>query len=155
MASNTNSSTEVKRVGKFGLVGVVNTLIDFIIYNSELKYFRITPELAKVVSSTAAMIFSFFANKTAVFENKDKAVGGQALKFLVVTGINLYVIQVAVIHVIKGSFLVSLADRVALSLHLTGVFSPDFMAKNVPFFSAILIGLVWNYFWYKRVVFKS
>lgn len=148
-------ASEIKRVGKFGLVGVINTLIDFIVYNTELKYLAIGKELAKAISATLAMIFSFFANKSAVFQDKQKAVGLQAVKFFAITAVNIYIIQLAVIYVVKKSFLIPLADSTAKLLHLAAIFTPDFMSKNVPFFSAILIGLVWNYLMYKKVVFKK
>ncbi len=150
--------SEASRVGRFGLVGVMNTAIDVTIYNI-VSSGRIGLSLvqATYVSSTVAMIFSFFANRGFVFKSRDKAQGKQAVFFFVVTAVSVWVLQPLIIHLLTQTWLtplnlgVKLADALTITKHL----SADFLRKNGAKAAAILVGLVWNYTLYKKVVFKK
>jgi len=53
---------------RFGLVGVVNTVVDFIVLNVLVSVVGIAIVPANIVSTTVAMLTSFTLNKKAVFQ---------------------------------------------------------------------------------------
>lgn len=73
---------------KFGIVGVVNTLIDFSIYIGLTRFFKFwqTNYLwANVVTMIVAATSSFFCNKHWTFQDKNGGVKKQYLKFILVS----------------------------------------------------------------------
>lgn len=149
--------SETKQVGKFGLVGIINTLLDFALFNLFIIYFGFGRIPANVISTTAAMTFSFFANKSFVFGNRSRRVWVQAALFLVITAFGLYVIQNAVIYTLTElwHYPLSLAYDVVTFLGLDRIFSETFVVNNGAKVIATLFSMTWNYIMYKKVVFKS
>jgi len=148
------SRTEIKRLGKFGIVGALNTLIDFTLYNLLSGAGGLTLIQANICSTTIAMVFSFAANKHVVFERKGGRLWRQALIFLVVTAFGLYVLQTLIIHVLTEVWTnpVTLAVWIAHSVGFRG--HDQFVIKNTAKLVATFVTLIWNYFAYKKVVFK-
>lgn len=153
---NQDSKQEVERVGRFGLVGILNTLIDLTILNILRFKFGWPIISANIVSTSCAMTFSFFANRKLVFGSKQRSVLLQALIFLAVTGFGLYVLQNAVIKLLTDIWKapVEWGLIVAGWLRLTDLLSSDFIAVNGVKAAAILVSMTWNYTMYKKVVFK-
>src|SRR5580704_1429604 len=87
------SRNELKRVGKFGVVGLINTVIDFTLYNILSSTTFLSLVESNIVSTTVAMVFSFFANRNVVFKAKDGSIKQQTIRFLLVTGFGIYVLQ--------------------------------------------------------------
>lgn len=153
--SHTN---EIKRVGKFGAVGLINTAIDLVLYNL-LSSSAVGLSLigANLISTTAAMIFSFFANQRFVFKPVHQSLGRQALTFFPITAFGLYVLQTGVIKLLTA-YWTSPLHLVIIIVHaigLSAIFKDDFVVKNGAKAAAILVSLTWNYIMYKKVVFKS
>lgn len=125
---------------RFGIVGIANTALDFIILFA-LTAFGFDKIAANYVSTTVAFIFSFFINRSFTFKSKDKNIRRQFILFVVVTLIGLWVIQPIVITgaswLLAGS---TLAEPIVL-----------FIAKVI----ATVASLVWNYLFYSRLVFKK
>src|SRR5687767_13839867 len=142
---------ETKRVGKFGLIGILNTLIDFALFNVfiNLGIYRI---IANLISTTVAMSFSFTANKSWVFRSKQGSVVRQATLFLAVTAFGLYVIQNLVIYSLTELWLgpMDLAFDVVKLLGLDNLFSHEFVINNGAKAVATLFSLTWNYLLYKK-----
>ncbi|HSX15096.1 MAG TPA: GtrA family protein [Candidatus Saccharimonadales bacterium] len=153
----TATSTEVKRIGKFGAVGIINTIIDFTIYNVLTSKVGLTLIQANFFSTTVAMIFSFFANKTVVFQSRKGNPIRQAVIFFIVTAFGLYVLQNLVIHALTVTWTgpVDLATHIVHSLGLGGTFSDAFVIKNSAKIAAILVSMIWNYLAYKKWVFPQ
>jgi putative flippase GtrA len=144
----------IKHVGTFGLVGILNTLIDFVIYNLLSGEAGFSLIQANVVSTTCAMLFSFFANKHIVFKKKDGSIRQQALMFFLVTAFGLYVLQTGTIKLLTEVWTWPLTTIVA-SLHAAGLHGHDqFLVKNGAKAAATIVSLAWNYIIYKKVVFK-
>lgn len=154
---NQDTQQEVKRVGRFGLVGIINTLIDLTILNVLRFRFGLPLIPANVASTSVAMTFSFFANRKMVFASKQRGVLLQAIIFLAVTGFGLYVLQNAVIKLLTDIWTapVEWGLIVAGWLHLTDFLSSEFIAVNGVKAAAIATSMVWNYTMYKRVVFRG
>lgn len=157
--TNTQSTSEVQRVGKFGVVGVLNTLIDVTIYNLLSRGTTATAALvrANFVSTTIAMLFSFFANQIFVFQANRRETVRQALFFFPITAFGLYVLQNGTIFILT-TYLTGVVNFGVSFAHLLGLskfLSDAFIIKNGVKAAAIVVSMVWNYLMYKKVVFKK
>lgn len=150
------TSGELARIGRFSVVGILNTGIDLTIYNL-LIHASLSPGYANIPSTTIAMVFSFFANRQAVFKSGSKQPGLQAAKFLAATAFGLYVIQSVIINILTKHWLWPgmTAYHIVSALGLAHVFSQTFVIDNSAKVLAIVASLVWNYLTYKNWVFKS
>lgn len=140
-------------VGKFGLVGVFNTLIDFTIYNL-LSSNGLTLVESNLVSTTIAMVFSFFANKRLVFKKAGGNLFREVVLFWVVSAFGVYILQTGVIKLLTDVWVLPLQDVVSLA-HSAGFTGHDtFIIKNGAKIIGTVVSLTWNFFMYKKVVFK-
>lgn len=164
---------EKKQVGRFAVVGIINTLIDFVVLNVLVK-FGVGPGVANVISVSVAMVNSFILNKQWTFHVGGN-VAAQIAKFLGVTIFGMYVVHQTVFHLffinldpsapppllnidryVSGLEPISLfVVDIVRGLGLGGIFSGAFIVLN--FSKAMAIGgsLIWNYFGYKFLVFKK
>ena len=147
---------DIRRVGKFGAVGVINTLLDFTIYNLLHNQADLTLIEANIVSTTCAMIFSFFANKQIVFKHHGGRWWHQALPFFAATMFGLYVLQNGTITLLTDIWpgLLGTLVMVVHGLGLGRVVSDSFVVNNGAKAVATAVSLAWNYVIYKKVVFK-
>ena len=125
---------------RFGLVGLVNTAVDFILLNLLADFLGLQVVVANIISTTLAMLLSFGLNKKAVFRS-DGGTAKQFILFMTVTLGGLWLVQTTVLALVHGV----LVDH-GLS---------EFIALNIGKLIGICFGLVWNYLWYSRVVFKE
>ena len=125
---------------KFIIVGGANTAIDFVILFG-LTFLGVDKIVANFFSTTVALVFSFFANKSFTFNNKSKNAKKQFALFLAVTLFGLWVIQPLIIWG-STSLMASFITNEALNL---------FVAKLI----ATVASLIWNYIFYSRLVFKK
>ena len=145
------------QAGLFALVGVVNTVLDFAVYNlltSEWVGWQRIP--ANVASTTVAMTFSFVVNLLWVFSPRRRLVPRRALRFLWVTGCALYGVQNLVIWLGSGIWsgpVNQLAADLARAISLAAG-NEDLIARNLVKGLATLASMTWNYFWYRFYVFR-
>jgi putative flippase GtrA len=145
---------DIKRVGKFGLVGVLNTLIDFAIYNVLSGPIGLGLIQSNIISTTVAMMFSFIGNKKLVFKKHDGSALKQAMIFYAVSAFGLYVLQTGTIHILTEIWIQPLHLVVSLA-HSFGITDHDqFITKNSAKAIGTIMSLSWNYIMYKKVVFK-
>ena len=71
---------------KFGLVGVLNTAIDFGIFTLLTKVFGMDPVVSHVISYSSAVVNSYFLNRSWTFRRKEK---GNTVEFARFAFINL------------------------------------------------------------------
>ncbi len=71
------------KILKFATVGVLNTLINYIIY-CVLCYVGVNYQVALFIAYMIAMVNSFLMNKVWTFEDKEKSDGMQISKFIAV-----------------------------------------------------------------------
>lgn len=154
MSNNLPAAAEITRVGKFGLVGILNTLIDFIVYNVLSSVVGLSLVKSNIVSTSIAMIFSFTANKRVVFRKRKGSVAKQAILFFVVTAFGLYVIQTGAIKILTEVWLAPITLLLAVAHGLNIVNHDQFLAKNGAKALATVLSLAWNYIMYKKVVFS-
>ena len=126
---------------RFGLVGVVNTAIDFGILLALVRVFGLPTIGANYISTSFALIFSFFANKKFTFKNNDKTQVKQFIVFLSITLVGLWIIQPLVISGIElmiADFIINSSFKLIIAKLLATVAS-----------------LIWNYLMYRKFVFTK
>lgn len=149
---------------KFGIVGALNTVIDFLTLNV-LVYFGLSAAfsvlgqkflIANVISVSIAMLNSFILNKKWAFKSEGGNIYFQIIQFLIVTVIGMFVIHQIAFNLLYYRFVFP-ADFAARILHYVGLtfFSREFILLNFSKSVAIAVSLVWNFFGYKFVVFKA
>lgn len=144
----------IKHVSKFGAVGVLNTIIDFAIFNLLSSMFGLSLVKSNIASTTVAMMFSFFVNKQMVFKKHDGTLIKQMVIFFAVTTFGLYILQTGAIVFLTDIWLWPLHAALSLA-HALGIKGHDeFLIKNGAKAIATLLSLSWNYVMYKKVVFK-
>jgi putative flippase GtrA len=127
------------RAGRFALVGVVNTLIDLVLF-TVLTGAGLGVLVANTVSTSAGMAFSFVVNRAWSF-GSERPARETVVPFLAVTLVGLWVLHPIIIF-----------GTAAVGRH----FGHDgdevlWLGK----LAAIAVGLVWNFTWYDRVVFRQ
>jgi putative flippase GtrA len=129
-----------KQMHRFAIVGATSSVIDvggFTLF----MHFGLPMYWSNFISTTFALIFSFSMNRRYSFNAKDGHVGFQMFKFLFFTGISLWIIQPTIIFFTW--------DLVPL---LFNIEETRFLITKA---LAIGVGMVWNYAFYAKVVFKK
>ena len=149
---------EVAQVGRFGIVGIANTAIDFALLNIISRATGWPDQIANIPAVIVAIIFSFFANRHFVFKaGEKKDIWRQALEFFPITAFGLIVIQGVIIWFFEGvwTWPVNIGVNIASALGLLHFVDRQFIVTNGVKVVATLASLIWNYIMYKKVVFKD
>lgn len=125
---------------KFGLVGAINTSIDFVILLALARLLGVPVVFANMLSTSCAMAVSYVLNKKTVFGNSDPNNRRQIFQFIAVTLTGLWVLQSGIIFLVTTN-LSQIGNNELVLL----------CAKVL----ATIATLVWNYLWYSRVVFRK
>lgn len=125
---------------RFAIIGGLNTAIDFIVLFA-LVALGIPTIASNIVSTSTALVFSFFANKTFTFKDNKKSTKKQFGVFLTITLIGLWIIQPIIIEGVR--LLVEVWDMNSYIVLLIGKLL------------ATCATLVWNYLLYRKFVFKK
>lgn len=159
MATKTKSPKKVSlslaEKGRFVVVGVINTATDFVLLNLLVSFASLPLYGANLISAFLAMCVSFILNKNFVFRKGTQADPREFFTFIGVTLLSIWGVQTLVIFLLTQQFpqpLFTIADAV----HSTGLaqsFSIEFIVNNMTKIIATAASLVWNYLFYKYVVF--
>lgn len=137
------------RVLRFALVGVTNTLVNFIILNAVFHVFGVNKIAANLIATSCALVYSFLLNRSYVFAHKGRW-QSQFLRFFAVTAVGTLLLNNAVfalgLHLFAG-----LSVTVAHAAQL----SADTVQINCSALLATMFGMVWNYLGYKILVFRD
>lgn len=125
---------------RFAVVGGLNTAIDFVVLFS-LVVLGLPSLAGNYISTSVALIFSFFANKKFTFKHEGKINTKQLAYFLVITIFGLWVIQPVIIEGIK--------------LLLGPMLANDFIVLLIGKLLATIASLIWNYLLYRKFVFRK
>lgn len=135
---------------RFAAIGVINTAIDFGFLNLFAHAFGVPRIPANIMSASIAMCFSFFMNRTVVFNGRSGDARRQAVLFVLVTLTSAYLIQNVIIY-----FFTDLWTWPLTTTHdIIGLLDEEVFITNGAKAAATLGSLVWNYIFYNRVVFK-
>lgn len=143
---------EVSQAGRFGMVGVLNTVIDFTLYNMLTAVFHIMATPAGLISGSVAMVNSFIFNQRFTFRAK-QVEPRRIAYFFIITGFGVYVMRPIILTFFTKAWLwpSHLAYDLARTAHLP--FSADFVRNNLAFVMVICIVWFYNYIMYKKFVF--
>ncbi|MGB3945769.1 MAG: GtrA family protein [Candidatus Saccharimonadales bacterium] len=128
------------QIGRFAVVGVINTALDFILLFL-LKTLGLPAVPANFISSTTAFTFSFTANKRYTFKSTSGNTTRQIILFVVVTLTGLWVFQNIIIYLAEGVFI--------------DLFNNEQLGLLVSKLLATAVSMTWNYIMYAVVVFKQ
>jgi putative flippase GtrA len=135
------------RLVKFGLVGVVNTLVDLAIYTS-LHVAGLLVFWANLISTSTALLVSLTLNRNFTWRDR-QLTRPRLLLYIVVTLVGLWALQPVVI-----SQLINLNHSVSYSSPLIAIFGHAKVINSLlPKLGATVVTLIWNYLWYHYVVF--
>jgi putative flippase GtrA len=125
---------------RFAIVGFLNTAIDFAVLFT-LIALGLTTTFSNFLSTSTALTFSFFANKSFTFQKRDGITKIQFIYFLIITLFGLWVIQPFILEIVVLLFAKSSIDNYVII----------FIGKII----ATLFTLVWNYLLYRKFVFTK
>jgi len=126
---------------RFILVGGTNTVIDFVILFGLVNLIAMPDYYANIISTSVALSFSFFANKTFTFKDGSKITKTKMATFLIITLIGLWIIQPIIIAAVKLVIGNAIVDANIILL----------IGKLI----ATCVTLVWNYLLYRKFVFAK
>jgi putative flippase GtrA len=127
---------------RFGLVGILNTLIDISIY-SLLSWLSVGILVANFISTSCGMATSYGLNRSFTFRSNSRNIKREILLFLAITVTGLWIIQPLVIYV-----------TTAPAHNLFG-WLPSIFAILIPKVCAVAVALIWNYNLYNQIVFSD
>ena len=84
----------LKKFIKFGITGVMNTLVDFVVYSLLTFGLSVNLYLAQVVGYSCGMVNSYVVNRRWTFQTRNRFFGREMLWFI---GVNLCVLGVSVL----------------------------------------------------------
>ena len=125
---------------RFGIVGGANTALDFGLL-FVFKFIGIPVEIANIMSTGLAFIFSFFANKKYTFKTRETNVVREMILFVIVTLTGLWGLQTLIITLTHNP--------------LTQLMGNTDVALLVAKLLATVASLTWNYLFYSKLVFKK
>lgn len=172
MKKSPPKNKEIAQVGRFGLVGISNTLVDFILLNVlamtilpkdlEVASFTILGFnvvitgviVAGIISGTAAMINSYIFNMRFTFRKKEVN-AKHTLYFFLITIFGLYFIRPIILKIFTDTWVwpADVAYYITSTLKLP--FSREFDERNLALMVAVLVVLAYNYLMYKKFVFTD
>lgn len=143
------------RVTRFVLVGMSNTVINFMALN--FAYFVLSQSklVSSFIATFLAMTFSFLLNRQFVFMDKS-SFHRQLVPFAIVTMTGVLLLQNG-IYAICLSILTSHSADIQKTVHdFTGVFlARNFIVINLGNLLASLVVMIWNYNGYRVFVFNN
>lgn len=151
------------QAGRFGLVGILNTLIDFVLFQLLTKLFSVPLSqvwIPKEISGLVAMANSYYFNRKWVFHSQNKLFSPEVVRFLIVTIIGVLIIQAGLVQYFSNDFpaigrlTYDVIDYAGITGLLPQVLTQAFIIKTVAFGIATAVSMVWNFLAYKFWAFR-
>jgi len=142
------------KIFRFACIGIINTLIDLSILNLLVFSVHLNPLISNLISASTAITISYFLNHRIVFRDPRPRNFKQFLHFYLVTGLSILAVQDIIIAVfthfigVRDSSLTSLIRDSGLAI------SAKAINLNIAKLIAVAAGMVWNFLWYHKVVFR-
>ncbi len=147
-------SNLASQITKFGLVGIINTGIDFAILNILINvtgiYSGFWLFVFNAVSFGIAVINSYFMNKYWAFKAGGAVQSVEAFKFFSVSLIGL-ILNSLIVYFLGTFFILSYR----LSTSVAYAYIPASLWDNIAKLAATAVSLIWNFIGYKFFVFKG
>ena len=133
----------------FLAIGIFNTLVDVAIFLG-LRQLNVPILIANIISTSIALGGSYTLNKRFAFQTEGNAKRSLPL-FIGVTLVGLWILQPIVIKLVLTLLQTYELVQVATSL----IAQPQRYFELIAKLAATPVTLVWNYFLYKKVVFRN
>jgi putative flippase GtrA len=131
---------EVTRFIKFGIVGIIGSVIDFGVSNLLTNAFGVLFLISSIISFTLAVINNFILNRLWTYpETRKNPIAKQLIQFVIVSCIGL-AIRVPLLAVMEKVF-ISLAEKT-----IPNVLTPTIVGQNLALAFVIGVVLLWNFF---------
>jgi len=140
-----------KQQVRFLIAGCFNTALDFLILNVLTLALGLPVLAANSISVLFGISISYALNHFFVFRYPHRISWRKFLEFFLITGISSLGIQTLIIWLFEMLFATSFGNSLLLVPDEEG---RHFIAINVAKFTAVLVGLVWNFTMYRFVVFR-
>jgi len=141
--------SEFQRFLRFVLVGLVNTLVDFGLFNLMAGFFRMLLLLAQAISFVAGVATSFLLSRKFVYpEARDGRLSIQLPKFLVINLMGLGLRSVIIPNL--NHLFVGLFSSVPLAN-----LSPEFVSRNLAWGISTFVVLLVNFFGNRAWTFRT
>ena len=134
------------------MAGCFNTGLDFLILNMLTLALGLPVLVANSISVLFGISLSYALNHFFVFQYPYRISWIKFLQFFAVTGISSLGIQSLIIFLFELLFDTQFGNSLLLLPDQAG---RDFLAINIAKFTAVLVGLVWNFTMYKFVIFRK
>lgn len=131
--------SENKEFVRFLFAGIAGLTTDSVLFNV-LRITLLESESAALVSGFIAMIVTFTINNLWSFN--ERKIGG----WYKILGTFVFYIASSIIPILLRSQLVLL---------FVNIFGNTFIAANAGFLLGVVIGLIWNYFVYSRIIWRK
>lgn len=143
-----------RRFVRFAGIGLVNTLVDFIILNILVFTVHLDKIPANIISVSVAMCISYLLNHYLVFRSQQKHKGSIFFIFVIITASGLFIAQNLILHFLTENFQwpAQTIYEVIKSFGFTFI-EKEFVILNFAKAIATIFTMLWNYMWYKKVVF--
>lgn len=136
---------------RFLVVGCLNTGLDFLLLNTIVFVFGIYPLVANTISVTLGITISYVLNHKFVFRSDEEISLRKYITFFAVTGFSSIVIQNSIIYGFEAVGRMHFGHLILMS----DIANSNAFRLNVAKATAVLIGMVWNFVFYKFVVFRK
>ena len=120
------------QIFKYNIVGIINTLIDLLIFTLLLSLINLDKNIAKLISFSCGVLNSFIMNKLWTFQKNREFKGKELVKFIIINGITLGF----------SMLLINLLTMFRLDPRIGNSF-------------AVFLAVIINYLGYKLWVFKA
>lgn len=142
-----------KRPIRFICVGLINTFTDITLLNIFVLSFGFKLITANLMSASISIVLSYFLNHFIVFQNNHKLGIRPFLKFILITGVSVLLIQSLTIYILQHLFTLNILGSI-LAMHGTRQFIKVLQINGAKII-AVMVGMVWNYMLYHIVVFRD
>ena len=149
------------RLFRFGLIGVWNTIFDFIVFNILLTVTAgsflgsARPYVCNIISASLAAVLSFELNKRFVFQPTAEPPKYYRVYFVLIVLSGIFILQNAVIFVVEhfgggvASFASTILENIGISLDKVVV------QHNLAKILATSLTMIWNFVLFNKVIFKN
>ena len=141
------------KLTRFLVIGICNTLLDFILLNTMVFVLGFTVLLANTVSVCIGVTISYFLNHHIVFKKKHNPTVNIYLQFFLVTGLSIVIIQGITISLTSPLYTHIFN---AIKVNVLPVYLSKYEQKitlNLSKATAVVVGMVWNYLLYNKFIF--
>ncbi|HSH17893.1 MAG TPA: GtrA family protein [Candidatus Saccharimonadales bacterium] len=132
----------------FCAVGAVNTLVDLVLY-VVLKAHGLPVFAANTLSTSAALAVSFLLNKRFTFDDRSRD-RRAIIPFLIVTLGGIWILQPVIIYAVQPLFELGMVSDLLGRYYGDSQTTQNVLSK----LAASGASLVWNFYLYRRFVFK-